>query len=146
MSYATSTDITDLYGVDALVVAVRDVNGEADGTAIDRALTAASGEIDSYIATRYALPLPSVPVHLVTVCVDIALYRLALSADVLTDEIRRRYEDARSYLRAVADGKAALQVISSVADPEDADAVSGPRPIFAGGPERLFSREKLRDI
>lgn len=149
MAYATATDITDLYGPDALVVADRDGDGVADMAAVDRAIASASAEIDAYIATRYALPLPSIPAHLVTICIDIAVYRLALSADVLTDEHRRRYDDARAFLKMVSAGSATLQIIAAP-DPDggeaDPAAVSGQRPIVAGGPERLFTRETLRDI
>lgn len=147
MLYATAADITDLYGPDALVVADRNGMGVADAVAVDRAIASASAEIDAYIGTRYALPLPSTPAHLVTICIDIAVYRLALSADVLTDEHRRRYDDARAFLKMVSTGTATLQVIAATEGTEtDAAAISGPRPIVAGGPERLFTRETLRDV
>lgn len=147
MPYATAFDITDLYGPDALVVADRDGDGSADLVAVDRALASASAEIDAYIGTRYALPLPSTPAHLVTICIDIAVYRLALSADVLTDEHRRRYDDARAFLKMVSSGAATLQITTAAdGDQTDPAANPGPRPIVAGGPERLFTRETLRDI
>lgn len=147
MLYATAADITDLYGPDALVVADRNGMGVADAVAVDRAIASASAEIDAYIGTRYTLPLPSTPVHLVTVCIDIAIYRLALSADVLTDEHRRRYDDARAFLKMVSTGAATLQIIAATDGSEtDTTVVSGPRPIVADGPERLFSRETLRDL
>lgn len=145
MAYATIDDITDLYGADALYVADRDQDGAADTAAVDRALSSSSAEIDTYIGVRYALPLAEVPEFLKTVCVDIAVYRLALSADVLSEEHRRRYEDALNFLKRVADGKAALQFASS-APTEDGTPAPGPRPIVMEGPERLFSREKTRDI
>lgn len=145
MAYATAADITDLYGADALVVADRDGDGAADLVAVDRAIASASAEIDAYIGTRYALPLASTPAHLVTVCIDIAVYRLALSADVLTDEHRRRYDDARAFLKMVSEGKATLQIVAAT-DGTDPTAATGPRPIVAEGPPRLFSRDELRDI
>jgi phage gp36-like protein len=147
MAYATQTDITLLYGANALYVADHDRDGVADGDAVSRALTSATGEIDTYIGQRYSLPLVEVPEFLKQLTVDIALYRLALSADVATTEHRTRYEDALGHLRRIAENKAAL-VFTPVA-PVEGDPIpeaSGPQPIVVSGPPRLFSREQLRDL
>lgn len=147
MAYATQTDITLLYGANALYVADHDRDGVADSDAVTRALTSATGEIDTYLAARYPLPLAEVPEFLKQLTVDIALYRLALSADVATAEHRTRYEDALSHLRKIAEGKAAL-VFTPVA-PVEGDPIpegSGPQPIVVAGPPRLFSRAEMRDL
>jgi len=147
MPYATQADIVTLYGDDALVVADRDGDGLADSAAVARSLSHASAEIDTHIAARYSLPLPAIPEMLTAWCVDIALYRLALSADVLSEEHRRRYEDALSSLRRVAEGKAALVFPANPdATPEETPEDTSPRPIVVGGPPRLFTRDTLRDI
>ena len=148
MPYAAAQDIVDLYGPSALYVADRDGDGAPDAAAVDRALTSASDEIDSYVGVRHALPLPVVPGILRQHCVDIAVYRLALSADVLTEEHRRRYEDAVAHLRRIAEGKAALVLPTDPDVPADPDApdMSGPRPIVADGPPRLFTRPAMRDF
>lgn len=145
MPYATQTDIVDLYGDNALVVADHDRDGAPDLVSIDRALSSASDEIDTYIGVRYPLPLLDQSPFLKTVCVDIAIYRLALSHDVLSEEHRRRYDDAIAFLKRVADGKASLQFVSSEPS-EPGGTVAGAQPIVAEGPERLFSRQKMRDI
>ena len=145
--YAAQADIVSLYGENALFVAVRD--GEVDAPAVERALASASAEIDAYIAVRYALPLVETPPFLQTICVDIAVYRLALSADVLSEEHRKRYEDALGFLKRVSEGKATL-IITPQPDAGDPDtgetAASGPRPIVVGGPERIFSRAQMRGL
>ena len=69
-------------------MADRDGDGVPDEGAVTAALDSASAEIDGYIAVRYTLPLASPPPNLTQPCVDIALYRLASSRDVLTDEHR----------------------------------------------------------
>lgn len=143
MPYATPEDIVTLYGSAALYVADHDRDGEADDTAVLRALQSASDEIDSFIGVRYRLPLAHVPGILRNHCVDIAVYRLALSADVLSEEHRRRYEDAIAHLKRLADGKATLVF---PADPEAPDEGTGPRPIVSEGPPRLFSRAQMRDF
>lgn len=143
MAYATQADIAELYGPHALHVADRDGDGLADTSAVTRALEGAKDEIDTYLGVRYRLPLTQPPRILRQYAVDIALYRLALTADVLSDEHRRRYEDAIGALKRIAKGEAALVL---PADPEAEDDGHGPRPIVSGGPERIFSREKMRGL
>ncbi|MGP9788942.1 gp436 family protein [Roseinatronobacter sp. NSM] len=143
MAYATQSDIVELYGPDALFVADRDGDGVADTAAVTRALEGAQDEIDTYIAVRYRLPLAQPARILRQYAVDIALYRLALSADVLSDEHRRRYEDTIAALKRIAKGEAALVM---PADDDAEDDGQGPRPIVVGGPERIFSREKMRGL
>lgn len=153
--YATQSDIVALYGANALVVADRDGNGVADGAAVERALASASDEINSYLAVRYPVPVAApAPQILVQLCVDIGVYRLALSADVLSAEHRQRYEDALAMLKRLAKGEAALVLAvdpnAPPSDPNDPDAVTalndGPQPIVVGGPPRVFSREQMRGL
>lgn len=149
MAYATQTDIETIYGADALYVADRDGDGVADAAAVTRALDAAGAEIDTYLAVRYALPLVSIPAMLMQLAVDIALYRLAASHDVLTDEHRVRYEDAIKLLDRIAKGTAGLPVSADSDGDGDLDDEFGggrPQPIVATGPERLFSRDKMRGL
>lgn len=147
MAYATQADIVDLYGPNALYVADRDGDGVADADAVTRALNAASDEIDSYLAVRYRLPLDTTPGILRQYAVDIALYRLALGREVLSEEHRRRYEDALGALKRLAEGKAALILPQDPdADPDSPTADQGPRPIVTGGPERIFSRDKMQGL
>jgi len=149
MTYAIAQDIVELYGPSALYVADRDNDGAADDGAVTRALSLASDEIDSYVGVRYALPLPAAPGILRQHCVDIAVYRLALSADVLTEEHRRRYDDAIAHLLRIANGKAALVLPvdpDAPVDPDDTPGSNSPRPIVADGPPRLFTREAMREF
>lgn len=151
MPYASQSDIVDIYGEQSLVVAERNGDGTPDVAAIARALTSASDEIDSHVAVRYPLPLAAVPGILRQLAVDIAVYRLAQTADVLTEEIRQRYEDAIAHLRRIAEGKAAL-VFPPIApgEGEEGETPEGfddsPQPIVVAGPPRLFSRERMRDL
>jgi phage gp36-like protein len=149
MAYATQSDIVLLYGANALVVADHDRDGVPDTDAVTRAIEAAGGEVDTYIGTRYRLPLHEVPTFLRQLTVDIALYRLALAADVATTEHRTRYEDALGHLKLIGAGKAGLVFTTPppVIDPEATpDPYAGPQPIVQGGPEKLFTRDKMRDL
>lgn len=151
MAYATQDDIITLYSEDALYVADRDGDGVVETDAVARALTSASGEIDSFIGVRYSLPLTiptgeTAPDLLKQFCVDIAVYRLALSRDVLSEEHRRRYEDTIKHLERIAKGTASLNLPGPI-DPETGEATDGsPSPIVASGPEREFTREKMRGL
>lgn len=144
MTYATQTDITERYGEDILYVADRDGDGQADADAVTRALGDAAAEIDSFIGVRYPLPLSETPPILRRLCVDIAIYRLALSHDVLSDEMRARYQGAIDHLKRIGDGKASLNLPGPAG--EDGESFDAPQPIVAEGPERLFSRDKMRGL
>lgn len=83
-------------------------NLEAGGRDVDDSLDRASQEADTYLATRYAVPLTAdpLPEHLVTVVCDIARYRLyAGSAD---QEVKDRYAAAVSWLGKVSKGDVLL--------------------------------------
>lgn len=150
MSYASQADIVAIYGQNALVVADHDRDGVPDAAVITRALEAATGEIDTYIGARYALPLHEVPAFLKQLAVDIALYRLALTADVATTEHRTRYEDALGHLKKIGEGRAALAFTTPIPAPSQDAVESGgfdrPRPIVQGGPPKLFTRDQMRDL
>ena len=142
MAYATQSDITTLYSENALYVADRDGDGAVDTDAVARALSLASDEIDSYIGVRYKLPLTAAPGLLLQFCVDIALYRLASSGDVLTDDSRRRYDDTIKHLKDISRGAASL-VLPDTGDGSETSEPTRPRPIVTGGPAREFTRDKL---
>ena len=107
MTYATQADLTDRFGAVELAQLTDRTNGVViDATVLGRALTDADAEIDSYLATRYALPLASTPVVLVRMAADIARYRLY--DDRVTEAVRQRYGDAVSLLKRMATGEVQL--------------------------------------
>lgn len=145
MAYATPDDITAAYGFDAIFAADRDGDGVADAGKVEFALADASAEIDSFLATRYPLPLAEPHPVLKRLCIDIAVYRMANSADVVSDAMRQRFEDA---LRALAEFSAGKRRLS-LPDPEAAEgepAVEGPQPIVEDGPEAIFGRNSTRGL
>lgn len=113
--YATPTELIAAVSDPQLVA---DLTGasEPDIAAITRALESASSEIDSYLATRYILPLATVPDRLRELCIDIAFYKL-LNFRPLGDieDTRRRYTDAIKFLERLADGKVSLGLPTSEA-------------------------------
>lgn len=138
MAYATSQDIVDAHGIEALLlVADRDCDGEIDAGVVERALDAASDLIDLHVLSRYPAPWPSVPGAVRDLAVDIALYRMSGEGRGLTDERRRRYEDALALLKSVAAGTVDLDI------PEPAGAAPQDGAEIAGPVERLFDRQTL---
>lgn len=140
MAYATQQDMIDRRGEDSLYVAAdRDGDGTLDAAAITRALDDASAEIDTYLGAAYALPLSETPPVVVNLAVDIALYRLSDRPGALTNEVRRRYEDAIALLKRIADGGATLPLSAGDA-PETAKTVE------SSGAERKFTRDSMKGI
>lgn len=109
MPYATQIDMEDRFGADELVQ-LTDRTPPASAIDVDvltRALTDADGVINRYLGARFAVPLaPAYPADIVRTACDIARYLLHdLGAP---EAVRQHYEDAVSWLRAVADGKLPL--------------------------------------
>lgn len=100
MPYITDADFEKAFGSAELEDLTRDDNDFA------RAELAASGLIDGYLASRYALPLANVPAMVKGWALDIARYRLW--DEQAPEEVRRRYEDALAQLKDVAKGLIAL--------------------------------------
>jgi len=137
--YATQQDMIAKVGEDALFVAAdRDGDDILDTVAIDSALTSASAEIDSYLAVRYPLPLPIVPEIVKDLCVWIALYKLCLNTPAMTDDLKDQYNNSISHLNRIANGKAALDLPKQQSRP--------PKPVVLAGPDRLFTRDKMRGL
>lgn len=140
MPYATLQDLIDRYGEGAAFAADFDADGTADAAAVDRALEAASALVDTHLAVRWPTPLATVPDLVRDLTVDIAIYKLASPARGLSDETRTRYEDAMALLKRLADGKATLDLPTP-----PAPSRSRPRLVVAG-PDRLFSRDRLKGL
>ena len=110
--YAEKQDIIDRYGDDLLwIIALLPADAEIEGreedqiddTAIERALSDASDEIDARLNARYELPLPVVPTLLTRCCVDLAVYNLATGTEC-SDDMRSRADRATSLLTQIGKG------------------------------------------
>lgn len=108
--YATKTDLVARFGdeLEQLLMMLPNV------TAVEDAIQDATEEINGHIGGRYSLPLPNVPSNLKRMACDIARYRLYFQQP--TEEVRKRYEDAISFLKRVAENKAHLQIQSEESD------------------------------
>lgn len=126
-AYATQADFASL-GLPAKATA-----GIASGD-IDTALEAASRQVDSYIGSRYDLPLVSFDQSVTIAVCSIAAYNLlarrgfaAGASDA--ENVRQRYEDAIGWCKDVARGLALPGVTttagaaSAAVDPQNAPFV-----------------------
>lgn len=134
MSYCTTADYADRYSEEELIQRTdRLGTGVVDAAVFARAAADAAAEIDGYLAGRHSLPLASVPPVLVIVAADIVRYRLF--PDAAPEEVRKRYEDARRLLEALAAGRVSL----GLPTPPDGSAgnlvesVNGRATVFGGG-------------
>lgn len=143
--YASQTDITALYGDAALYVAERPSDGLVDDAAVTAALASASREIDTFLATRYDLPLPIQPPELVQPAVDIALYRLASTRQLLSEDMKERFKDALAMLKRLSRGEQEL-VLPRPEPVEGETSLDGPNPIVVEGAPRLFDRKTMRGL
>lgn len=151
MSYCTQKDVRDMIKDDALNTLIGDTfiedpeEREAKiGPIIDEAIADADGEIDGYLAKRYATPLSPVPKVINKFAKDIAVYNLfsRVGIDESSEEKNylNRYNAAVKFLTFVAEGKVSLGA------PADDPKVAASTGFKVTSSPRLFSREKMRGM
>ncbi|SDO76413.1 Mu-like prophage protein gp36 [Rhodoferax sp. OV413] len=113
---AAAADLSDYTNEEAAQAAVAMIK-------VDTALKDAADTIDSYISSRYILPLSPVPPVLERVACELARY--FLYDDQVTDVIKQRYDDCIKLLSNVQAGKVKL----------GADGETGDEPASGGAPE-----------
>lgn len=116
MAYASYSSLVKQHGEDEVIrSADRDGDGVADVDVVDQTLADADGIIDSRIGVVYKLPLQIIPPVLIAYAGDIALYKMSGATATYTEEKRKRYEDAISWLDKIAKG---LAILDGQPDPE----------------------------
>jgi len=138
MSYATKQAMIERYGSEELIeLTDRSGVGVINDGVLDAALEEADAEINSYLQSRYALPLASVPLLIAKHARDITRYNLY--DDNPPDTIESRYKSAVASLKAIANGGVHLGL--------DAQANATPTDnlIKISGPARTFERLSMQD-
>ncbi len=137
-SYATIADAKDLYGENYVLTSVdRDKDGQVDLTSFQDALDQGASEIDSYLATRYDVPITPIPNHLIKINIDIAIYNSSPGALARTKEKRQRYEDAIAWLLRASKGLVSVVVAATPEPSNSPELVTSPR---------IMTRSKLGRI
>ena len=147
MSYTTNTDIQTRLG-SALYIQLTDDSGtgSADSAKADDARIAAESEIDSYLATRFRVPLdlstePDVQSAIKSAVIDLAIYRLHCRKPPVPADVTRRRIEAIDWLQRIADGDIQLP---ATLPPADNTALGTLASTSSGA--RQFTRDTLRDI
>ena len=114
MGYITNADIEQRLGSDAYVqLTDDDGDGEADVGVVDEARLAAEGEVDSYLARRYQVPInlalhPELSGLLKSITLDLVELRLRSRRPPVSDEARNRAQRTVDWLGSVAEGRTDL--------------------------------------
>jgi phage gp36-like protein len=137
MDYATRDDLNDAFGHDQVERLAARPDVEDDAATVARALSHASGVIDASLSVRFTLPLPSIPDVLRDIACDIAIARLASDSTGLTDDLKRREDQAEKRLAKIAKGEMNLGLPA-------ASEGDRPQPIVASTGGKLFTRDSLR--
>jgi phage gp36-like protein len=142
MTYATRLDLEAAWSEQTVLrLASRD-GDETGSAAVGAAISYATNVIDAQLGVRFALPLPVAPPLLVSIGVDLAIDRLAATADMATDLIIERGKQARADLKAIATGQMELGLPTRVVGGATG-GTAGPsvRPIVGPGGSKLFGPE-----
>ncbi len=130
MTYATQQDLIDRFGATELAQLTDLVAGAViNATTVARALADTDAKIDSFLGSRYLLPLATVPTVLVGLAADMARY--ALWDQRASDAVAQRNKDALALLALFAKGQVTLPGAASLAPAVGAVTVtSASRPRF----------------
>ncbi|MCP4108566.1 MAG: DUF1320 domain-containing protein [Desulfobacteraceae bacterium] len=142
--YCTVTDITDTIPHRILIQLTDDDDtGNPDTGRTEKAIRDASNEIDGHVGVKYSTPLSPVPDIIVKFAVDIAVYNLYGRREQGPPDTKvERYENAVSFLKRVATGKASL----GISDPGGNPLLDGAPIMSRKNPKRIFTRESMRDF
>ena len=143
MTYATRQDLIDRDESMLWNLALNAETNALDETTIEQALQQASDEIDSLLARRFQLPLPTVPGVINKMAVQIAIYWLADNDNQVTDLIEKRYQQAIATIKEIVAGIRELGLPTATATPE---AASGKVTLIQSESGRLMTREKLGGV
>lgn len=144
MSYITNADLETRLGSAAYVQLTDDTgSGSANEAVVDEARAAAEGELNGYLARRYAVPIdltahPELSGILRGLALDLAEYRLRLRRPPVPAEAAARREIAVAWLQAVADAGLDLPALT----PPAPSSLRTPRGQSAGA-GRIMTREEF---
>jgi len=152
--YATFEEMQRRHPRELAVVGANEQSREIDRSRVEAALVDVSTEIRAILAARYTpdqldrCDEDSLGV-LTLFCIDMAMYRIALSNARSTEQIRERYETAVKRLEGIAAGRGGLTFESSGGSGSDGDGLSGsisPNEAVLTAPQRMFTRKRFGAI
>lgn len=140
MAYSTKTDILKKI-TDPELAQLTSETGVTDDAVVTECIAEADAEIDSYAGRKYAVPMSPVPDRVRNLSIDITLFkaasRRAFKLGGISDAIRQLYEDALSFLKDIAAGRA---VIDGAVTPAENKGRTGGK--FSSN-DRIFSNDSM---
>src|SRR5487761_1933573 len=137
MTYATQADMVSRFGLDEITrLTDRNNAGIIDTVVLGSALADADATLDGYLASRYTLPLTSIPAALPMRAADLARYYLYGIA--VPEQVKARHDDALAWLVQVAKGIVELGIDAPTVNAE----VGG---VGFTANQRVFSSTALSD-
>jgi phage gp36-like protein len=143
MQYAQVSDLQARYPIRDLVQLSDPAAQSINAGPLNQALADASAEIDSYIESRFSLPIADPPPVLKIACCEIAMYRVqALRPMQDIEDALNRYTRWLKWLEKVAKGDLTLGITS---DTNAEPVIQTPSVVLTGpSPTAIFSRKTLR--
>ncbi len=147
MAYITNTDIAERLG-NATYIQLADDDGDnvADVAVVDEARLGAEGEVNSYLAQRYEVPIdltahPELAGVLVSITLDLVEFRLRARRPPVPQATLQTRTQAIDWLMRVAGGEADLPSTTEVAGNTARGSLAS-----STGDDRLLSRDELSDF
>ncbi|NOX59950.1 MAG: DUF1320 domain-containing protein [Planctomycetes bacterium] len=147
MSYITDADIERRLGTAAYIQLTDDAGtGAADLAVVAAAREGAVGEVNSFLARRFRVPIdlnahPELVAILATVALDVVAHRLHARRPPIPAEVAKRYEATVLWLSQVASGAVALPATTALAGVEVSGVVAR-----ASGNPAVLSRNELEGL
>ncbi len=147
MGYISNADIEERLGTASYVQLTDDTGtGEADADKVDEARLGAEGEVDSYLARRYAVPIdvtshPELAGLLRSIALDLAEFRLHCRRPPVSEDVLRKRDATISWLSQVARGAIVLPSASAL----PANEAEGFRAAVAGR-RRVLTDDEMQTL
>ena len=132
MPYATISDLVSRFGEDELVQLTdrsTPPSRTIDAVVAVAALHSAAAEADTYLAVRYGTPVSPVPAMLTDAVCALARERLCVSG--VPELVKEAAARARSWMKDLAQGRAAIEATGPSTASGDAVYVAGLPPLFS---------------
>lgn len=147
MSYITNSEIEERLGpAKYLGLTDDEATGTPDTGRVTEAREGAEGEVNSYLARHYRVPIdltayPELDAVLKSVVLDLAEYRLHARRPPVPFAVTQKHDYAVLWLRRVANAEIVLPADKAVAEND----ARGPIADVLGAP-RVFTRDELAGL
>jgi phage gp36-like protein len=147
LSYLETQDLIDELGESTLVQLTDDAGtGQINDARTQKAIEFARGTFDSYARSRYSIPVPVTPV-VKSINLDLAIFHLYKSRSTIAEGVytirKNAYDDAMRQLKAIAEGRAALDV---PATEEAIDTPATSDKVLSNAANAKFTDDRLKSF